>query len=326
MNKERLNTATISLPTSQIVMRSDAKLGMALGMLVVGFAIAFCFPREGRVSIVEQVVRGQNAENSVEIEFVPIRELRTENSSSDLLPEIFTGETSAVEEVLPSEFTESNANSSEADSHLQQPDSQLSLKAIFDSEQPSNSTPPQNEVHPAIEENKLAAEETYLVQQGDTLSEISMKTLGSYGRYLDIFAANRDQLDSPDDLRLGMLLKIPASEEVPSKPFIAETNVEEVLPKEIESNPEVQPEQVTKKFGSPGNTPFLSDRGQKMPVHQIPSQQAKTHTVQTGDSLERIAVRYFGTVRAVRQIHLANPELVNNPKSLKPGTVLKLVP
>jgi len=307
-------------------MRSDAKLGMALGMLVVGFAIAFCFPREGRVSIMEQVVRGQSAPDSVDLEFVPIRELRTENTSDDSLPKSFTEESSVADEVLPTELTESISFSSESDSNQQKPDAQRSLQSIFEAELSSDLPEVEKTELLPTDESNSPAKENYLVQQGDTLSEISMRTLGSYGRYLDIFEANRDQLDSPDDLRLGMLLKIPDNVKISNKQLIAETNDEEVLPLEIEPKSESLPEQSSKKFGSPENTPFLSDRGQKMPVHQIPSQQAKTHTVQTGDSLEKIAVRYFGTVRAVRQIHLANPGLVNNPQSLKPGTVLKLVP
>jgi len=293
---------------------------------VVGFAIAFCFPREGRVSIVEQVVRGQNAESSVEMEFVPIRELRAENSAGDVLPEIFSDESSVVDEVLPTKIQDTIANSLETGSNHQQPDAQVSLKAIFEAPQSTESTTEQDVKTQLIGESKIPAEETYLVQQGDTLSGISMKTLGSYSRYLDIFAANRDQLESPDDLRLGMKLKIPAKVDISGESLIAETNDEEVLPPEIDLNAEIPPEQGAKKFGDSGSTQFLSDRGQKMPVHQIPSQQAKTHTVQAGDSLERIAVRYFGTVRAVRQIHLANPDLLNDPNRLKPGTVLKLVP
>lgn len=51
----------------------------------------------------------------------------------------------------------------------------------------------------------------YLVKAGDSLSRISQNYYGS-ARYTDlIFQANRDQLDSPDDLREGDTLRLPAS-------------------------------------------------------------------------------------------------------------------
>lgn len=50
---------------------------------------------------------------------------------------------------------------------------------------------------------------THVVVAGDTLSSISGKYLGTQARYLDIFQANRDQLKSPDGLKIGMKLNIP---------------------------------------------------------------------------------------------------------------------
>ncbi|MDA0831960.1 MAG: LysM peptidoglycan-binding domain-containing protein [Planctomycetota bacterium] len=53
---------------------------------------------------------------------------------------------------------------------------------------------------------------TYVVQSGDTLSGIAQKQLGSSGRFEDIYEANRDLLKNPNDLRVGMKLKIPPRE------------------------------------------------------------------------------------------------------------------
>ena len=51
--------------------------------------------------------------------------------------------------------------------------------------------------------------QTYRVRPGDTLSGISIKTLGTSRRYLEIFEANREQMGSPDSLKVGMELQIP---------------------------------------------------------------------------------------------------------------------
>ncbi|MBK7405309.1 MAG: LysM peptidoglycan-binding domain-containing protein [Phycisphaerales bacterium] len=58
----------------------------------------------------------------------------------------------------------------------------------------------------------------YVVQPGDTLSEIAQRFYGSL-RYADvIFNANRDTLGSPDDLQIGQSLHIPSPESVLGKP------------------------------------------------------------------------------------------------------------
>ena len=50
---------------------------------------------------------------------------------------------------------------------------------------------------------------THEVVAGDNLSRLAQKYLGSHSKYLTIYEANRDQLASPDDLSPGMKLKIP---------------------------------------------------------------------------------------------------------------------
>ena len=53
---------------------------------------------------------------------------------------------------------------------------------------------------------------TYTVRPGDVLSKIAARLLGSGTEYRRIFDLNRDRLDSPDDLRPGMVLRIPRDE------------------------------------------------------------------------------------------------------------------
>lgn len=53
------------------------------------------------------------------------------------------------------------------------------------------------------------AARTYTVREGDSLSEIAQRLLGSARFYQAIYESNRDVLRSPDDIRAGMVLKIP---------------------------------------------------------------------------------------------------------------------
>jgi nucleoid-associated protein YgaU len=56
-----------------------------------------------------------------------------------------------------------------------------------------------------------AAEQSYTVKAGDTLSKIAKHFLGDANAYPAIFEANRDQLSDPDKIKPGQVLKIPAA-------------------------------------------------------------------------------------------------------------------
>jgi len=50
---------------------------------------------------------------------------------------------------------------------------------------------------------------TYTVEAGDTLSKIAKEHLGSANAWNKIYEANRDQLDDPDKIKTGQVLKLP---------------------------------------------------------------------------------------------------------------------
>lgn len=50
---------------------------------------------------------------------------------------------------------------------------------------------------------------TYTVKPGDTLSKISKHFYGDAGKHEDIFYANRDKIEDPDNIQVGMELNIP---------------------------------------------------------------------------------------------------------------------
>jgi nucleoid-associated protein YgaU len=55
-----------------------------------------------------------------------------------------------------------------------------------------------------------AAEQTYTVVSGDSLSKIAKKFYGNANAWNRIFDANRDKLTNPDLIRPGQVLRIPA--------------------------------------------------------------------------------------------------------------------
>ena len=71
--------------------------------------------------------------------------------------------------------------------------------AVTSTEKVVNEPPP-----PAAPEPR-----TVTVKKGDTLSAIAKRELGKASLWPKIFEANRDQLDNPDRIKPGQVLKIP---------------------------------------------------------------------------------------------------------------------
>jgi len=67
----------------------------------------------------------------------------------------------------------------------------------------------ENEVVADIQATDTSIYGKYTVTSGDTLSAISKRFLGSANRYMDIFNANKDQLNDPDKIKVGQTLTIP---------------------------------------------------------------------------------------------------------------------
>lgn len=51
----------------------------------------------------------------------------------------------------------------------------------------------------------------YTIQPNDTLSDLAERFLGASSRYKEIYELNRDRLKSPNDIRLGQTIRIPAA-------------------------------------------------------------------------------------------------------------------
>ena len=58
---------------------------------------------------------------------------------------------------------------------------------------------------------EIVGDSEYTVRKGDTLSHIAQAHYGKASQWRRIFDANRDQLDDPDRIQPGQVLKIPAA-------------------------------------------------------------------------------------------------------------------
>ncbi len=82
---------------------------------------------------------------------------------------------------------------------------------------PSRDTPAQAQTNaPPVAPSKIlnqqsTIQDTYTVQAGDNLTRIAADLLGDGERWDELLAANADQLDRPENLRVGMKLKLPGN-------------------------------------------------------------------------------------------------------------------
>ncbi|WP_197441329.1 LysM peptidoglycan-binding domain-containing protein [Thalassoglobus neptunius] len=153
---------------------------------------------------------------------------------------------------------------------------------------------------------------TYIVRPGDTLSGIAHRTLGQASLFRKIFESNRDVLESPDDLRPGLTLRIPQLQE-----STVQTSLTEMESSASDLPVDSQPSEETSQIS-------VSEKAPVLPLNFIPPPKGRRHVVQAGETLESIAVRYYGSPKGVTRLRSENPALTGAARRLQPGTVLRI--
>lgn len=229
-------------------MHRDHKLGLALGVLVIGFAAALCFPRQpsGTTASLEL---SDSAELDASIELLPVRaytdaEASTPAGTQAIPPD--AGEPKLPEAALPG----SRSSAAELELFAGPPEP---LRAVAG----RNGAPvqeatawsarlPDGDVPTASSPAAAGSGSTpdspgrtsqgllYTVKSGDTLSGLAARFLGSTQRYLEIYEANRDVLESPNAIRAGLVLTIPDRDSVSSAEGARDTKVPVRLAETIE--------------------------------------------------------------------------------------------
>jgi len=62
---------------------------------------------------------------------------------------------------------------------------------------------------PGAPAGRAPAGHRHVVVKGDTLSNLAQRYYGNRAKWREILAANRDLLSGPNDLKIGMELKVP---------------------------------------------------------------------------------------------------------------------
>ncbi|MBL8849858.1 MAG: LysM peptidoglycan-binding domain-containing protein [Planctomycetaceae bacterium] len=316
-------------------MHRDHKLGLALGVLIVGFAAALCFPKPADID--QRLLQlDSTAELDADIAQLPVHAYTDADPTPAPEPPPPTAEVIEPAEILPG-----GDGGSEL---LAGPPEPIPTELV--------ATEPAGDAAQAVplpEARISAPMQQYTVRPGDTLSSIAAHLLGNHSRYIELFEANREILPTPDDLQVGMVLNVPGTVAAAALKLPGDAaQSREIVVEEVVEEPVAVPESGTPADSSadrarrfrPARSPLIPAQ----PVSQtnatgLPAMDAsdrssapavepetRTYTVRRGDTLEQIAVKSYGDARAVRDILDANREAVSDPRRLRPGMTLVLPP
>lgn len=204
-------------------MHRDHKLGLALGVLVIGFAAALCFPRQPAGPTASLELKDP-APLDAGIELLPVRAY-TDAEAGPTAAAIPGGARAEPrpETALPG--SRSAAAELELFAGPPEPIRPVANRTGLPVPDASAWSPvaPGGDARPSSAPSAAASEAIpgtpgegsngmrYTVKSGDTLSGLAGRFLGSTQRYLEIYEANRDVLESPNAIRAGLVLTIPVA-------------------------------------------------------------------------------------------------------------------
>lgn len=169
-------------------MPRDQKIGLALGILLMGAVGAFFFRHE-----------------EARIEPLPVLK-----SAAELDRQIASQQRAPY--LLPEEPTAPPPRPITADETLPPDGAGLVPEPIAGLDEPLFSAGTTTDAGTGV-----GPEKRHTVQRGETLSSLAAKYLGSANRFEEIYQANTDRLRNPNDVQPGMELRIPA-EKVANRP------------------------------------------------------------------------------------------------------------
>lgn len=294
-------------------MHPDKKVGLALGILLIGITGAFFFRNEapsdespaGQLTSAESLDRridrsgiapyaaaDQSAHDETALADVP------EVAVSDIVPEIpeagLFRETESLPEPLRAESdTDVLAPLPRPDALTGQPEFQTGRPERNGSRSLSSDAPrhegsvsdvvsvkagatPDSKSAGTTVRPTATPQRIHEVVPGDNLSTLAQRYLGSQSKYLKLYEANRDVLKSPDDLRIGMKLKIPV-EVAPKSATATDTVAPQAAPQrsaDAQTAPRISSKPSEPTFVKPAKSPVVpksreaSDSGKS--VGQVP--------------------------------------------------------
>lgn len=198
-------------------MHPDRKIGIAMGILLVGVVAALFFRNEplqvdgGLTLKRENEINQRLRDRDVTVFLEDQQPSETTDSASEpnwSLPDML-GDLQTKEDEVPVPI---GGRGLPIHREVAEPQIAATEPGTSDQPVPFNPQPNEDEIPTAdVSDESQSATEfiEYTVKFGDTLSEISQRFLGSQARFREIYEANKDRMDSPDRLRVGKAIRIP---------------------------------------------------------------------------------------------------------------------
>ena len=214
-------------------MHPDRKIGIAMGILLVGVVAALFFrneplPVDDSLSVRrEQELNARLRERDVSVYLSDDDKPDTDSEPEFDLPELMKRMRSR-EPVAPQPIGLATPDADAAPKNATADGTSRALKfapprvAVIEQGATGAASPDTDKASPSMADILGTGDSAkppgpvsspqffeYTVQLGDTLSEISEKFLGSQSRYREVYEANKDRMASPDHLRVGKAIRIP---------------------------------------------------------------------------------------------------------------------
>ena len=213
-----------------VIVHQDQRIGLALGVLLLGAAGAFFFRHDAKPGTESPRLRtakqldARIAEKSISPYLQGIEEVdepkgttarkvsdrggppltQSDDRSLPSLgsPDFFTGDSR--------EPFDASAHKSRSRLRREQADDGIPDLAPIPIPDTDEIITGRTHVPNGVAPDTATAERLHTVQKGETLSSIAAKELGSTNRFIEIYEANRDQLKDANDVRVGMKLRMPS--------------------------------------------------------------------------------------------------------------------
>lgn len=213
-----------------VIVHQDQRIGLALGVLLLGAAGAFFFRHDAKPGAESPRLRtakqldARIAEKSISPYLQGIEEVDSPKGTaarkvSDRSgPPLRQGDDRSLPSLdSPDFFTDDSREPFDASTHKsrargrqEQADDGIPDLAPIPIPDTDEITTGRTHSHNDVAPGAAAAERLHVVQKGETLSSIAAKELGSTNRFIEIYEVNRDQLKDANDVRIGMKLRMPS--------------------------------------------------------------------------------------------------------------------
>lgn len=163
----------------------------------------------------------------------------------------------------------------------------------------------------------VAPPAAYVIRDGDDLTGISVRFYGHPAAAGAVWEANRDVIPDPALLPIGATLRMPPPWSIPGLPGVAADAGRSIEPPPSLAGPRLRTEPAAGQAWLTGGTPPAPAAAPRLPT-------GGTVRLAPGETLESLAVRFYGDRSAVNRIWEANRDRLRSPELAVAGMELRL--